>query len=232
MSTDTKLRRISIRAFVELHVDVQESNLPKTLSVMDELGYDIAALVNKTIREVAELQVGLRNMLLLSKLYVSSRELRKIPRLLAKFDIVSVCPEDRFVLNKIVRLPEVDIVTVDLSNPRALPSKSQLKVMAEEGKALEILLNKALGGQYRYMKTLDIIVHQLQNIDSLVVFFSQNIKSIYEVKNPRDIVAFIEVVTELERDYVEKLREHWLQFIVDSMYRRGIRNTTYYLMEP
>ncbi len=222
-------KRISDRAFVELHVDVPDSELVETLRVMEKIGYDIIAVVNRTVSQVAEIQEHLSRALILSKLYVHSRELGKIPRLIAKFDLIAVQPENRFVLNKIVRLPEVDIVTVDLTNIGALPSKDQLKVMAEEGKALEVLIDQVLAGGYRALKIFDMLIQQALRIDNLVLFFSQNVKNLYSIKNPRDILALVQVVADLSSSYLKTLREDWLRYIVDIFYKRGVRATTYYL---
>jgi len=225
---EVQKRKISDKVFVELHVDVPSEELLNVLKVMESIGYDIVAIVNKTISEVSQLQHHLDRLLLLSKLYVTSRELGKILRVFRRFDLISVQPENRFVLNKIIRLPEVDLVTIDLTNLDAVPSKDQLKIMAEEGKALEILLDKVLTGSYKLLKALDILVHQVYKIDNLVLFFSQNVKSVYDVRNPRDVIALIQVITEIDNNYFKMLRESWLRYIVDTFYRRGVENITYY----
>ncbi len=221
--------KILDRAYICLHVSVSDNeSLVRILNIMDNIGYDIIAIVNKTIREVSQIQDRVKRSLLLSKLCVSGRELKKYrSSALQRYDIISVRPEDRFILNKLIRTPSVDIVTVYAHERDAIPSKDQLKIMAIEGKALEILVDYSVLYEYRKLKSFDILLNQALEIEGLTVFVTNVVNKVSDIRCPGDLEHFLYILTE-DRYVIRELRRKWLEFVVYTFYKRGVPDLSYF----
>lgn len=104
--------------FVELHLSSTDRKLIRLLKA---LGYGIAALVvgGNDVEEIPTFR----------KLVITQRSAWKI-RMYRSFDLVSVIPWSRFVLNKLISDDRVDVITINEVNRSILPSKDQARVMA------------------------------------------------------------------------------------------------------
>ncbi len=217
-----RIVKIVEKANVNLHVECTESELElKILRLMERAGYDIVALVNKDLHYVSKLQESLSRVLLLSKLCISGRELRRYERRLSRYDIIAVRPEDRFVLNKLIRLPEVDMVTVYSHERDAVPSKDQMKIMSQEGKALEILIDAEVLRDPKKLKLFDILLHEALRVEELTVIVTNVVTRVEDVRQPLDLEAFLAVLLE-DRCIVREMRRRWLEYIVYMFYKRGV----------
>ncbi len=210
------------KVFAELHVRVDSvDELAKILQVLEELGVDVVGVVNRSAG-LLELQERTR-ALLLSKLYLTDCSREVLRRARRMYDIVAVRPENRFRLNKLIRAPEINVITLDFSDERQLPSRDQVKVMASEGKALEILIGSDLLSSQRMLGMLCKYLESIVATDDLVLIFSQNIRSVRDVRNPRDLMSFIAVLVDVDKRLLDDLRARLLDFLSDVFYLKGVK---------
>jgi hypothetical protein len=194
--------------FVELHLASLE---PRVLATMESVGYGAAALAAG--RGYVE-----TNIMLLSKLVITEGGAWKL-RMHGEFDIVSVIPWSRFVLNKFIRDERIHVITIDDTRRGAVPSRAQARVMAREGKALEVVVNPILdkGGLAFLRELLNSMIH----VDGLVVLISQGISDTRDVRNPRDVAALLGILAPGFR-WELAMSQGAYAFISDVAYMRGI----------
>lgn len=215
-----RIVKIIERANLCLHIEHIDNEL-EVLKLMEKIGYDIVALVNREVQYVSKIQDSLDRMLVLSKLCVPGRELRRYERRLSRYDIIAVRPEDRFILNKLIRLPEVDMITVYAHERDSTPSKDQMKIMSQEGKALEILVNSDVLQDSKKLKLFDILLHEALRIEDLVVIVTNVVTRIEDVRQPLDLEAFLTVLLE-DKTIARSMRKRWLEYITYVFYKRGV----------
>ena len=195
--------------FVELHLGSVDRRIVRLLR---RLGYGLVALVvggNNDIEEIPTFR----------KLVIMQRSAWKI-RMSSHFDLVSVVPWSRFVLNKLISDDRVDVITINEVNRNILPSKDQARIMAREGKALEIVVNPIVSNGEAGLAFLRDVINEYSTIDSLRIIVSQGISKVSDVKNPRDIVELIKVLTGIDAKLM--VTDNPYEVIVDALYRRGV----------
>ncbi|BDR93510.1 RNase P subunit p30 family protein [Vulcanisaeta souniana] len=195
--------------YVELHLGSVDKKLIKLLVM---LGYGMAAIVTGGGNDIDEFPV-------LRKLVITQGSAWKI-KMYKNFDLVSVIPWSRFVLNKLISDDRIDVVTINTINKRLLPSKAQARVMAEEGKALEIVITPIVSYGERGLAFLRDVISDYSTIDGLRIVLSQGISKVSDVRNPRDVVELMEVLTGI--DVSGMFSDEPYELLVDAMYRRGI----------
>ncbi|WP_243675328.1 RNase P subunit p30 family protein [Vulcanisaeta distributa] len=158
--------------FVELHLSSTDRKLIRLLKA---LGYGIAALVvgGNDVEEIPTFR----------KLVITQRSAWKI-RMFKDFDLVSVIPWSRFVLNKLINDDRIDVITINEVNRKVLPSKDQARVMAREGKALEIVINPIVSIGESGLAFLRDFINEYSTIDGLRIIVSQGIGKVSDVRNP------------------------------------------------
>ncbi len=211
--------RIIRNGYTELHIECDE-DLERIIKVLERLKCSVVGIVNYR-KELAVHLYDKTNILVLTKQYLCRDNFHKI-RHWQHYDIVSVNPWDRFVINKFIGMDIIDVIVLDFSNEKAIPSKDQVRSLVKRGKAIEILVNKvvekgehALRGMYRFLS--DIL-----HIDDLVLIFSQGISRIEDVRNPRDVYAFIQVLLEIDKSVLIEMRKRVIEFLTDVFYKRGL----------
>ncbi|WP_054857097.1 RNase P subunit p30 family protein [Vulcanisaeta sp. JCM 16159] len=194
--------------FVELHLSSTDRKLIRLLKA---LGYGIAALVvgGNDVEEIPTFR----------KLVITQRSAWKI-RMFKDFDLVSVVPWSRFVLNKLINDDRIDVITINEVNRKVLPSKDQARVMAREGKALEIVINPIVSIGESGLAFLRDFINEYSTIDGLRMVVSQGIGKVSDVKNPRDVVKLVEVLTNINAKPL--VSENPYEVIADALYRRGV----------
>ena len=195
--------------FVELHLGSVDRRVVQLLRV---LGYGLAALVVGGDNDIEEMPI-------FKKLVVTQRSAWKL-RMSRHFDLVSVIPWSRFVLNKLISDDRVDVITINEVNRNILPSKDQARVMAKEGKALEIVVNPIVGNGEAGLAFLRDVINEYSTIDGLRIVLSQGINKVSDVRNPRDIVELIRVLTDVNAKPM--ISDNPYEVIVDALYRRGV----------
>ncbi len=193
--------------FVELHLGSTDRKLIRLLKA---LGYGLVALVIGG-NDVEELPT-------FRKLVITRGSAWKI-RMFKNFDIVSVVPWSRFVLNKLISDDRVDVITIDEVNRDILPSKAQARVMAREGKALEIVINPIVSNGEAGLAFLRDVINEYSTIDGLRIIVSQGVSKVSDVRNPRDIAKLIEVLTNANAKPL--VSDNPYEVLVDALYRRG-----------
>ncbi|MGC8597835.1 MAG: hypothetical protein ACP5NY_08005 [Thermocladium sp.] len=132
-------------------------------------------------------------------------------------EIAAVKAPDRFRLNKYIYRRDIDVVTVIPGS--AVPSKAQLRALAGQGKAVEVVIGDFIrldpGGLIR---VLDL----MEDVKGLTLIFSQGVTDLRSVKNPMDILNYLDALTGRRRPWVDPLLRSPLDYLVDVMYRRGI----------
>ena len=195
--------------FVELHLGSVDRRVVQLLRV---LGYGLAALVVGGNNDIEEMPI-------FRKLVVTQRSAWKL-RMFRHFDLVSVVPWNRFVLNKLISDDRVDLITINEVNKSILPSKDQARVMAREGKALEIVVNPIVSNGEAGLAFLRDVINEYFTIDGFKIVLSQGIGKVSDVKNPRDIVELIRVLTGVNAKPM--ISDNPYEVIVDALYRRGV----------
>ncbi|WP_054842454.1 RNase P subunit p30 family protein [Vulcanisaeta distributa] len=195
--------------FVELHLSSTDRKLIRLLKA---LGYGIAALVvgGNDVEEIPTFR----------KLVITQRSAWKI-RMYRSFDLVSVIPWSRFVLNKLISDDRVDVITINEVNRSILPSKDQARVMAREGKALELVINPIVNDGESGLAFLRDVINEYSTIDGLRIIVSQGIGRVSDVRNPRDVMKLIEVLTNVNAK-PPLISDNPYEVIADALYRRGI----------
>ncbi|ADN51415.1 RNase P subunit p30 family protein [Vulcanisaeta distributa] len=194
--------------FVELHLGSTDRKLIRLLKA---LGYGLVALVIGG-NDVEELPT-------FRKLVITRGSAWKI-RMFKNFDIVSVVPWSRFVLNKLISDDRVDVVTINEVNRDILPSKAQARVMAREGKALEIVINSIVSNGEAGLAFLRDVINEYSTIDGLRIIVSQGVSKVSDVRNPRDIAKLIEVLTNANAKPL--VSDNPYEVLVDALYKRGV----------
>ena len=194
--------------FVELHLSSTDKRLIRLLKL---LGYKLLALVVGG-DDIEELPV-------FRKLVVTEGSAWKIG-MFKSFDLVSVVPWSRFVLNKLISDDRVDVITINEVNRAILPSKAQARVMAREGKALEIVINPIVSNGETGLAFLRDVINDYSTIDGLRIVISQGIIKVSDVRNPRDIVELIKVLTDINAKPL--ISDNPYELLVDALYRRGV----------
>nr|MCG2881177.1 hypothetical protein [Vulcanisaeta sp.] len=105
--------------FVELHLSSVDKPL---IRLLRRLGYGLAALTIGGGEDVDEIPI-------FKKLVITQNSAWKL-RMYRSFDIVSVIPWNRFVLNKFISDDRIDVITINEVNINVIPSKPQARFMA------------------------------------------------------------------------------------------------------
>ncbi|MGC8542391.1 MAG: RNase P subunit p30 family protein [Vulcanisaeta sp.] len=195
--------------FVELHLGSADRRL---ISLLKRLGYGLVALIISGNNDIEELPA-------FRKLVITKGSAWKIG-LSRSFDLVSVVPWSRFALNKLISDDRIDAITVNEVNRKVLPSKAQARAMAREGKALEIVINPIVSNGESGLAFLRDVINDYSTIDGLRIVVSQGISKVSDVRNPRDIVELIRVLTGV--DAKPLISENPYELLVDALYRRGV----------
>jgi ribonuclease P/MRP protein subunit RPP1 len=195
--------------FVELHLSSVDKPL---IRLLRRLGYGLAALTIGGGEDVDEIPI-------FKKLVITQNSAWKL-RIYRSFDIVSVIPWNRFVLNKFISDDRIDVITINEVNIDVIPSKPQARFMAKEGKALEIVLNPILKHGERGLAFLRDVINEYITVDGLTMVLSQGISNVADIRNPRDIIALISVLTGINADPL--ISDNPYELIVDAVYRRGV----------
>ncbi|MCG2886744.1 MAG: RNase P subunit p30 family protein [Vulcanisaeta sp.] len=195
--------------FVELHLSSADKPL---IRLLRRLGYGLAALTIGGGEDVDEIPI-------FKKLVITQNSAWKL-RMYRSFDIVSVIPWNRFVLNKFISDDRIDVITINEVNINVIPSKPQARFMAKEGKALEIVLNPILKHGERGLAFLRDVINEYITVDGLTMVLSQGISNVADIRNPRDIIALISVLTGINADPL--ISDNPYELIVDAVYRRGV----------
>ncbi|MCG2869528.1 MAG: RNase P subunit p30 family protein [Vulcanisaeta sp.] len=195
--------------FVELHLSSADKPL---IRLLRRLGYGLAALTIGGGEDVEEIPI-------FKKLVITQNSAWKL-RMYRSFDIVSVIPWNRFVLNKFISDDRIDVITINEVNINVIPSKPQARFMAKEGKALEIVLNPILKHGERGLAFLRDVINEYITVDGLTMVLSQGISNVADIRNPRDIIALISVLTGINADPL--ISDNPYELIVDAVYRRGV----------
>ncbi len=99
-----------------------------------------------------------------------------------------------------------------------MPSRAQMRALADQGKAVEVVV----GGEFmrsdprRLLEILDLMEDFVG-----ASLFSQGASTIGEIKNPLDILNYLDAMTGRRRPWVDPLLKNPLDYLVDTMYRRG-----------
>ena len=194
--------------FVEFHLNSTDARLIRLLKA---LGYGLAAL--------AVGGDGVEEFPVFRKLVVTRGSAWKI-RMFRGFDVVAVVPWSRFALNKLISDDRVDVIMINEVNRDALPSKAQARAMAREGKALEIVINPIIVAGEQGLAFLRDVINEYSTIDGLRIIVSQGIGKVSDVRNPRDVVELIRVLTGV--DAKPFISDYPYEVIVDALYRRGL----------
>ena len=197
--------------FVELHLQTVDEAV---LRALERLGYSAAAVVGDF--DIARAQEA-TNILLVRKVMLGAPR----PRGRHWPHIVAVVPRDRFALNKFIRKADVDVITISEVDEGKVPSKAQARVMAREGKALEIVVNPILSRGSRGLSFLRRLLETLSTVDELPIIVSQGIAAGSDVRNPRDVAALLSLI-EPGRGWISSMSELAVGVIVDAMFRRGV----------
>ncbi len=195
--------------FVELHLGSMDKKLIKLLA---KLGYGMAAIVTGGDNDIDEFPI-------FRKLIITQGSAWKI-KMYESFDLVSVIPWSRFTLNKLISDDRIDVVTINTVNRRLLPSKAQARVMAKEGKALEIVINPIVSYGVEGLAFLRDVINNYSTINGLRIVLSQGISKVSSVRNPRDVAKLMEVLTGI--DVSSMLSDEPYELLVDAMYKRGV----------
>ncbi|MGC8605955.1 MAG: RNase P subunit p30 family protein [Vulcanisaeta sp.] len=195
--------------FAELHLASVDKSLIKLLS---RLGYGLVAITVGGSNDIVELPI-------FRKLVITQNSTWKIS-MHKNFDIVSVIPWNRFVINKFINDERIDLITINDVDKNALPSKPQARVMANEGKALEIVLNPIIRHGEHGLAFLRDIINEYSVIDGLKIVVSQGISKVSDVRNPRDIIELMRVLSNV--DAKPFLSDYPSEILVDAVYKRGV----------
>jgi len=197
-------------SFVELHLSSMDQGV---LGILERLGYTAAAVtMNNDYVD--------SSILILNKLVITEGSVWKL-RMHSRFDIVSVVPWSRFVLNKLIRDERIHVITISDADPRIVPSKAQARVMADEGKALEVVVNPILGRGEQGLAFLKGLLNSMSRIEGLTIVVSQGIRNRRDVRNPRDVISLLNLLAPA-REWASALSRDALTLISDAIYMRGL----------
>jgi hypothetical protein len=172
---------------------------PHIDSILTGLGY-IAAVSPKPS--------GPWNLLVLSKVERGRGRL---------MEVAAVKAPDRFRLNKYIYRRDIDVVTVAPGS--AVPSKAQLRALADQGKAVEVVIGDFIRiNPSGLIQVLDL----MEDVRGLTLIFSQGVTDVRSVKNPMDILNYLDALTGHRRPWIDPLLRSPLDYLVDVMYRRGV----------
>jgi ribonuclease P/MRP protein subunit RPP1 len=194
--------------FVELHLGTTDRPV---INLLKRLGYGLAALTvgNNDIEEIPTFR----------KLVITQNSTWKL-RMVKNFDIVSVIPWSRFVLNKFISDERIDLITINDINKNTLPTKSQARVMVREGKALEIVINPIINHGEQGLAFLRDLINEYTTVDELMIVISQGINNVTDIRNPRDIIELIHVLSGINA--IPLISDNPYELVVNAMYRRGV----------
>jgi len=194
--------------FVELHLGTTDRPV---INLLKRLGYGLAALTvgNNDIEEIPTFR----------KLVITQNSTWKL-RMVKNFDIVSVIPWSRFVLNKFISDERIDLITINDISKNALPTKPQARAMAREGKALEIVINPIINHGEQGLAFLRDLINEYTTVDELMIVISQGINNVTDIRNPRDIIELIHVLSSINA--APLISDNPYELIVNAMYRRGV----------
>ncbi len=195
--------------YVEFHLGTLDDNV---LRLLARLGYGVV-LTYVGFKATSDA------LPIFAKIFIT-RETTWRFRLIRKYTIVAVRPWNRFVLNKYAADERVDVITIDAPDKEALPSKAQARLMAERGKALEIVLNPILKYGEKGLVFLRDVLVKYTKIEDLRIIVSQGVSGIKDVRNPRDVRDLIEILTGLNAEPF--LCENPYEVLSDAIFRRGV----------
>ncbi len=222
MSKIDNLRVIEDKVNILTHVEYHNnSKIRSILSIAERLEYDVVFIVphsRRDIRNILKIQEN-TDILILTKQFLTSKYCRHID--IHTYDVVSIIPDNRFYLNKVMRMFDVDIICVDISRNETIPTSSQLKIIKQEGKSIEIMLNLDELKNIKYLRRLEIFLKDCIR-HNVTFFLSIPVRDIYDIKNPYDVYSLVEVLCDVDINLINDLRRRYLQFLSDIFYRKGI----------
>ncbi len=194
-----------------------ENDIIKILKICEKLDYDIVFISLRNYRKyIRILERNPTNILVLRKVVVTGS--RYIPQ---EYDMITAKAINRFVLNKLIRVLDIDSILVDIEHRDSIPSKDQLKIISEERKSIEIFLRIDKLKDVKYLKLLEIFLDYCRKRD-VVFFFHIPIRDVYDLKNPYDVYSVLEILLDVDYRFINDLKRRQLQFISDMFYRRGL----------
>ncbi len=209
-------RTIKDTANILIQVETDDiSDINKIIKICEKLDYDIIFLTLKNYKKYIEILEN-SNILILRKIIVKSS--KNIPK---NYDMISARSINRFVLNKLIRIRDIDSIVVDVENKDEIPSKDQLKIIRNEGKSIEIMLKLDKLFDVKYLRALEIFLNECIKCD-IIFFFYIPVREIYDLKNPYDVYSIVEVLCNVDSRFIRYLKVRQLQFISDLFYKRGI----------
>ncbi|GGP22244.1 hypothetical protein GCM10007981_17530 [Thermocladium modestius] len=183
------------RNYVEFDLRIHS---PEIDNVLSGLGY---------VAAVSPRPGGPWNLLVLSKVSAGRGRL---------MEVVAVRAPDRFRLNKLIYRRDIDVVTI--APGTAVPSRAQMRALADQGKAVEVVVGEFMRSDpRRLLEILDLMEDFVG-----ASLFSQGASTIGEIKNPLDILNYLDAMTGRRRPWVDPLLKNPLDYLVDTMYRRGV----------
>lgn len=207
----------------ELHIGAKDENeILRIVCALDRLNYDVIALVNYSRKMIDRIYSKIdTNILILSKMFIHDRELEKL-KYWRNYDIVAVKPSNRFRINKLIRVYEIDLLTIDFSTTDQIPSKDQVKILTEESKGIEIVLHDIDYKSFKKLKLMYRFLNDVLNIDNVVIIPSIGIYTIYDIKNPVDKYSIFQVLFDYSDKDIREMKERVLKFLIDCLYRKGV----------
>ncbi|WP_069808075.1 RNase P subunit p30 family protein [Vulcanisaeta thermophila] len=198
--------------FVEFHINTLD---PRVIHIMRSVGYSV--LVTTATRQPDNPELPI-----FTKLVLTQGSMWRV-RLARRYDVVSVIPWSRFVLNKLITDERIDVITINTVNREVTPSKAQARVMAREGKALEFVLKPIISMGEAGLLFLRNSLMEYMHIDGLRVIVSQGVDDVYDVRNPRDVVALLSLLTGMDvKELSSLVGDNPMGIISDAIYRRGL----------
>ncbi|NPA24185.1 MAG: hypothetical protein GXO23_07820 [Crenarchaeota archaeon] len=190
-------------------------NVTKIVKICEKLDYDIIFVTLRSYNKYLRI-LEKSEPVILRKTIVKGT--RNIPE---DFDMVSARAVNRFVLNKLIRAIEIDSIVVDVENRCEVPSKDQLKIIKEEGKAVEILLKIDKLLDIKYLRSLETFLNQCVKC-GVTFFLYVPVRDAYDVKCPYDVYSVVELLCNADSRFIGELKVRQLQFLSDLFYRRGL----------
>ncbi|NPA69362.1 MAG: hypothetical protein GXO26_01010 [Crenarchaeota archaeon] len=209
-------RTIKDTANILIQVETDDlDKVSKIVKICERLDYDIIFLTLRNYRRYVRI-LEESNILVLRKIIVTGS--RGIPK---NYDMISAKAINRFILNKLIRVRDIDSIVVDVENRDEVPSKDQLKILKNEGKAIEIMLKLDKLLDFKYLRSLEVFLTTCIRC-GITFFFYIPVRDIYDLKNPYDVYSVIEVLCNVDPSFIRELKVRQLQFISDIFYRRGL----------
>ncbi|NPA99863.1 MAG: hypothetical protein GXO10_00650 [Crenarchaeota archaeon] len=207
-----------IRDSANILIQVETDDLDKIykiIKICEKLDYDIIFLMLRNYKKYMKILEN-TNVLVLRKIIVTGS--KNIPK---DYDMVSARSINRFVLNKLIRVEEIDSIVVDVENRDEVPSKDQLKIMKREGKSIEVILKLDKLLDFKYLRFLETFLDMCMRC-GIIFFFYIPVKDISDLKNPYDVYSIVEVLCNVDSKFIRELRVRQLQFVSDMFYRKGL----------